>query len=157
MWANVPGTTWRAEGRPTRPNTSAAGAHPCRLALCRHPLATIQRVFDHRRITKTGQTSAGSRCTHDCTLLLHIPTISSTSLSYYYFQNGRNCTNSNHINEYVGSSKTYKQLYSQVSPVTAPTRTDVRTVASLALRLSQIHYTYTIAFPSRVDRWRRYI
>jgi hypothetical protein len=55
MWANVPGTTWRAEGRPTRPNTSAAVAHPCRLALCRHPLATTtQRVFDHQHIDKNG-------------------------------------------------------------------------------------------------------
>lgn len=61
MWANVPGTTWRAEGRPTRPNTSAAGARPCRLALCRHPLATtIQRVFDHQRINKNG-TNASPR------------------------------------------------------------------------------------------------
>lgn len=55
MWANVPGTTWRAEGRPTRPNTSAAVAHPCRLALCRHPLATTtQRVFDHQHIDENG-------------------------------------------------------------------------------------------------------
>lgn len=60
MWANVPGTTWRAEGRPTRPNTSAAGAHPCRLALCRLPLATIQRVFDHRRPRKRGKHTRGA-------------------------------------------------------------------------------------------------
>lgn len=54
-WANVPGTTWRAEGRPTRPNTSAAVAHPCRLALCRRPLATTtQRVFDHQHIDENG-------------------------------------------------------------------------------------------------------
>lgn len=52
---DVPGTTWRAEGRPTRPNTSAAVAHPCRLALCRHRLATTtQRVFDHQNIDENG-------------------------------------------------------------------------------------------------------
>lgn len=59
MWANVPGTTWRAEGRPTRPNTSAAGAHPCRRALCRRPLATTtQRVFDHQNIDENGANMA---------------------------------------------------------------------------------------------------
>lgn len=63
---SVPGTTWRAVGRPTRPNTSGAEAHPCRLALCRRPLATTtQRVFDHRDIDANGANMVGRQPIND--------------------------------------------------------------------------------------------